>query len=107
MTDGRAATRMKRTSAVGAGHLPERSSNGCIRNPRRIGSKSGCGTGALTSTICELCKPASVIACDPSEPFIAHARTNLSDARASFVVAGAEALPHREGGFDAVVQASF
>ena len=61
------------------------------------------GTGALTSTICELCEPASVIACDPSEPFIAHARRNLSDARASFVVAGAEALPHREGGFDTVV----
>lgn len=63
----------------------------------------GCGTGAVTSTICELCEPASVIACDPSEPFIAHARKNLSDARASFVVTGAEALPHREGGFDAIV----
>jgi SAM-dependent methyltransferase len=63
----------------------------------------GCGTGALTSTICDLCEPASVIACDPSEPFIAHARKNLSHARATFVVAGAEALPQREGGFDAVV----
>jgi SAM-dependent methyltransferase len=63
----------------------------------------GCGTGALTSTICGLCEPASIIACDPSEPFIAYARTNLSDARASFVVAGAEALPRREGGFDAAV----
>jgi len=63
----------------------------------------GCGTGALTSTICDLCEPASVIACDPSAPFIEHARNSLSDARASFVIAGAEALPSRDGGFDAVV----
>src|SRR4029453_6961310 len=63
----------------------------------------GCGTGALTSTICEHCEPASVVACDPSVPFIEHARRNLSDARASFIVAGAEALPTRSGGFDAVV----
>jgi len=26
----------------------------------------GCGTGALTSTICSLCEPALVIACDTS-----------------------------------------
>jgi SAM-dependent methyltransferase len=63
----------------------------------------GCGTGALTSTICHLCEPASVVACDPSEPFIEHARRNLSDARASFVIAGSEALPSRDGGFDVVV----
>lgn len=63
----------------------------------------GCGTGALTTAICELCEPASVVACDPSEPFVDHARGNLSDARASFVVAAADALPARDGGFDAVV----
>lgn len=63
----------------------------------------GCGTGALTSAICDLCEPASVIACDPSEPFIDHARNNLANARASFVIAGAESLPSRDGGFDAVV----
>jgi len=63
----------------------------------------GCGTGALTSTICELCDPASIAACDPSEPFIEHARKRLPDARASFVVAGSEALPRRDGGFDAAV----
>lgn len=63
----------------------------------------GCGTGALTSAICDLCEPASVVACDPSGPFVEHARKNLSDARASFVVAGVEALPRRDGGFDACV----
>ncbi len=34
----------------------------------------GCGTGALTAAICELADPASVLACDPSESFVASAR---------------------------------
>jgi SAM-dependent methyltransferase len=63
----------------------------------------GCGTGALTSTVCDVCEPASVVASDPSEPFIEHARKNLPDSRVSFVVAGAEALPRRNGEFDVVV----
>lgn len=63
----------------------------------------GCGTGALTSTICNLCEPASVVACDPSDPFIEHARRTLSDARVSFLAADADELPHRAGGFDAAV----
>ena len=63
----------------------------------------GCGTGALTSTICDSADPAFVIACDPSAPFVEHAREHLPDARVSFIVAGAEALPRRTGGFDAAV----
>ena len=63
----------------------------------------GCGTGALTSAICQHRAPASVVACDPAEPFVEHARKNLSDARVSFVVAGADSLPSRDGGFDAIV----
>ena len=63
----------------------------------------GCGTGALTTAICDLCDPSSVTACDPSEPFVQHARGHISDARASFQVAGAGDLPRREGDFDAVV----
>lgn len=63
----------------------------------------GCGTGALTSTICRLCDPASVVACDPAEPFIEHARRSIAAPRVSFVVAGADALPSRAGGFDAIV----
>jgi SAM-dependent methyltransferase len=65
--------------------------------------EAGCGTGALTSTLCDLGAPASVVACDPSAPFIEHARSHIHDPRASFVVAGAEALPGRDSGFDAVV----
>jgi trans-aconitate methyltransferase len=63
----------------------------------------GCGTGALTSTICDLSDPDSIVACDSSEPFIEYARRSLPDPRASFVVAGVEALPGRDGGFDLAV----
>jgi trans-aconitate methyltransferase len=63
----------------------------------------GCGTGALTSTICQLYEPASIIACDPSESFVEHAREHLPDTRASFVVAGADVLPRRNSGFDLAV----
>ena len=83
--------------------MPEHSSTGCIRNLRPTGSRLGAVTGALTSTICDLCEPTSVIACDPSAPFIEHARRKLSDARVSFIVAGVEALPRRDDGFHAVV----
>lgn len=34
----------------------------------------GCGTGILTELISDLCAPASLIAVDPSEAQIAHAR---------------------------------
>ena len=59
----------------------------------------GCGTGALTSAICRQADPASVIGCDPSEAFIAYARSHFPDARASFVVAGAGGLPPRANGY--------
>jgi SAM-dependent methyltransferase len=63
----------------------------------------GCGTGALTRTICERAEPASIIACDPAAPFVEYAQAHVSDARASFAIAGASALPTRDGGFDAIV----
>lgn len=63
----------------------------------------GCGTGALTAAICELGKPASVIACDPSGPFIETASSTLPDKRVSFELANGDYLPRREGGFDIVV----
>jgi SAM-dependent methyltransferase len=63
----------------------------------------GCGTGALTSTIAGRCEPASVIACDPSAPFVEHARAHLSDARISFIVGNAEGLPGHSQGVDLAV----
>lgn len=63
----------------------------------------GCGTGALTSTICALGAPASVVACDESASFVDHARSRLTDPRVSCVAAAADALPRRPDGFDAIV----
>lgn len=62
----------------------------------------GCGTGALTSAICSHADPASVLGCDPAEPFIEYARSHSGDARASFVVAGVGELPSRAGGYGSV-----
>jgi len=63
----------------------------------------GCGTGALTSTICGLADPDSVVACEPSEAFVEHLRGRMLDVRVSVVMAGAGDLPRRPGGFDCVV----
>jgi SAM-dependent methyltransferase len=62
----------------------------------------GCGTGALADAICAGASPASVVACDPSEPFIEYARRRQAGLRVSFVVAGVGQLPTRPGGFDSV-----
>ncbi|QCU78597.1 class I SAM-dependent methyltransferase [Citricoccus sp. SGAir0253] len=62
----------------------------------------GCGTGALTEAICATADPASVLGCDPSEEFIAHAREHVRDERAGFAVAAAPGLPVREGGYDSI-----
>jgi SAM-dependent methyltransferase len=71
--------------------------------PRAHWLDVGCGTGALTAAICDIGKPASVVACDPSGPFLEAASSTLPDKRVSFELATAERLPEREGGFDAVV----
>jgi SAM-dependent methyltransferase len=63
----------------------------------------GCGTGALTTAICRLANPASVVACDPSRPFVEHARRHISDPRVSVVVGGAGSLPPAPTEFDRVV----
>lgn len=53
----------------------------------------GCGTGAVTQTILERADPASVVGVDPSEAFVAFARQQVSDARASFEIGDGGALP--------------
>jgi SAM-dependent methyltransferase len=62
----------------------------------------GCGTGALADAICAGANPASVVACDPSAPFLEYARRRQADPRVSFVIAGIGQLPTRPGGFDSV-----
>lgn len=53
----------------------------------------GCGTGALTTAICEHADPATVVACDPAAAFIDYARQHVRDPRASFVIASAADFP--------------
>jgi len=62
----------------------------------------GCGTGALSAAICSGAQPASIVSCDPSEPFVEYARQHHVDPRVSLVVAGVGRLPTRPGGFDSV-----
>jgi trans-aconitate methyltransferase len=63
----------------------------------------GCGTGALTQTICQRAQPASLVACDPSPELLAVARNSIPDCPVTFLIGGADDLPEREGGFDAIV----
>ncbi len=63
----------------------------------------GCGTGALASTICGVADPSSVVACDPSRPFVEHTRRQIVDSRVSVIIAGVGDLPQNPGGFDRVV----
>ena len=48
----------------------------------------GCGTGALTQTILDRCRPTSIVGVEPSEGFAAHARETIQDQRARFELAG-------------------
>lgn len=62
----------------------------------------GCGTGALTSAICEFGEPKSVKACDPAEPLVRYAREQIVDDRVSFSVAGAGTLPPDVDGYGSI-----
>ena len=62
----------------------------------------GCGTGALASAICRHAEPASVLACDPAEPFIEFARGRSPDPRIAFAAVGVGSLPRRPGGYGGV-----
>lgn len=70
--------------------------------PGRHWLEVGCGTGALTSRILEIGRPASLVSTDPSEQFLAHARATLTDRRVQFLTANADTLPTRELGYDVV-----
>lgn len=70
--------------------------------PGRHWLEVGCGTGALTSGILEIGRPASVVATDASEQFIAHARATLPDDRVRFLAASADELPTSAAGYDVV-----
>ncbi|MFG2054546.1 class I SAM-dependent methyltransferase [Micromonospora sp. NPDC048930] len=63
----------------------------------------GCGTGYLTRRVARAVGPdGAVVGIDPSPSVVAYAATR-SPANCAFQVAGAQALPHADASFDAVV----
>jgi SAM-dependent methyltransferase len=62
----------------------------------------GCGTGALTAAISERCRPAQLIGIDPSEGFLAKARSRLEGV-ATFRVANALDIPLQDRAVDVAV----
>ncbi len=63
----------------------------------------GCGTGTLVQAILASGSPRTIKGIDLSDGFIAHARARIPDARVSFDVGSAEALPADTAAYDAVI----
>jgi SAM-dependent methyltransferase len=63
----------------------------------------GCGTGALTQTILDCASPRSVLAIDPSQGFIDHAKANIGEGPVRFQVGDAQALAVDDSTCDAAV----
>ena len=62
----------------------------------------GCGSGALTETVLADAGPESIEGVDTSEAFVAYAASRVTDPRASFAVADAQALDRPGAAYDAV-----
>lgn len=62
----------------------------------------GCGTGSLTSAICEHANPRRVTACDTSPDFVEFCRGHISYPDLRVVVASTDALPAHDAGYDVV-----
>lgn len=65
----------------------------------------GCGTGALAAAVLDRADPAQVTGVDPSQPFLALARTQVVDPRVDFHAGDAQQLPFPDARFQAVVSA--
>jgi len=63
----------------------------------------GCGTGALSAAVLAQGSPRSLLAVDPSEGFVAKARANVPDERATFQIQDAQALTLGPASHDVVV----
>jgi SAM-dependent methyltransferase len=63
----------------------------------------GCGTGALSTAVLSDAAPDALVGVDPSEGYLEHARAHIADARASFRVGDALALPLPDNAVDYVV----
>jgi len=63
----------------------------------------GCGTGALTSAICEKTDPLSVVAVDTAPEFVDYCSKHLSHANLRVVQGTLDSYPSRKEGYSAVV----
>jgi SAM-dependent methyltransferase len=63
----------------------------------------GCGTGALSQTILNICNPQVVKGIDRSEGFVAYARSKVNDPRVTFDVGDAQSLPVDSDMYDSAV----
>lgn len=63
----------------------------------------GCGAGALVGAVLEAGEPERVLGIDRSATFVRHARSRLTDGRATFQAGDATRLPVATGTFDAAV----
>ncbi|WP_370414153.1 class I SAM-dependent methyltransferase [Streptomyces fradiae] len=61
----------------------------------------GCGTGALSATVADRCRPRALLGVDLSEPFVRTARAQVP--AGSFAVADATALPVPDSAYDVAV----
>jgi len=70
--------------------------------PRSRWLEIGCGTGSLTTAICEHADPESVVACDASDDFVRYCRETLRYTNLTVVAATVDTLPTMPIGFDVV-----
>jgi ubiquinone/menaquinone biosynthesis C-methylase UbiE len=65
----------------------------------------GCGTGAFSTVILDLCAPKEVVGIDTAETHLSYAQSRISDERLRFRVGDALALPFAGHDFDVAVSA--
>ena len=63
----------------------------------------GCGTGALSQTILQMCDPRAVKGIDQSEGFVGYAKSKTNDLRATFEVGNALSLPVKDRDYDVAI----
>ena len=63
----------------------------------------GCGTGALSAAVLEMCQPSAIHGIDASEGFVSRARQEIGDARVRFETGDAAALPWPSAARDVTV----
>ena len=70
-----------------------------IRNGERV-LDVGTGTGSVATTLAAAMPSSEIVGIDPSEAFIAYAKSNARSDRVRFEVGDAQALRHKDGSFD-------